>query len=496
MEKSKIERCVSAVVISACLIKAVLYGGSKPPMPTNPPPDSASSPTNPPMTCAGSLRGRGLSQTSQVGQSVVASGGLGNPAAPVMFEVISNWTARGAYCDWQRIEFPPSFQFPVGTNFIDSVMLMAYGEIKSNLHCSTSTSDFDFSLPSRVSIEPNVSSVTHGLTPSNSYLFSWHNCCVNRNPTNRVDASIELFDSGAVAIRTSSDVQPPTYNLQPPIVPEGFYGHGQDDAWLAASFPSHYAAITNLGYDAWLDGHIGHNEPNGRYKLSVTIATLPEHGPCYLFCGPYKMVVTSPGTYCFPLEVFEEYRAYTLPTRVPLSFEYDDGYDYPTQPLMAGAPLMAPRSVPDYYIICMTPHVYVVPQHIPLSEAVGTRLNLLCNCPNGTWSYTSYFENHLRLTFGFPSYAEIQTAEVADRVTVIMRVAGHECSGVFFIDPPPSNDNPPPHNCCNACCGDDCRCDGTCCICSCGCHSDANSSTNSTEAEISPVSNPLKRPHS
>ena len=102
-------------------------------------------------------------------------------------------------------------------------------------------------------------------------------------------------------------------------------------------------------------------------------------------------------------------------------------------------------------------------------------MNLLCNCPNGTWSYTSYFENHLRLTFGFPSYAEIQTAEVADRVTVIMRVAGHECSGVFFIDPPP------PHQCCNACCGDACFCDGTCCICNCSCHSDANSSTNSTE---------------
>ena len=471
----------SHIVPATLFVVAVLYGGSKPPMPTNPPPDDVSSPTNAPMLLGFSPRPMMLPPPEPTT----------NHQQPT--NQISNWTARGAYCDWERIEFRNGFAFPVGTNFIDSVMLMAYGEIKSNLHCSRrpsaislrsiATSDFDFSLPSRVSLEPNVSSVTHGLTPSNSYLFAWHNCCVERCATNRVDASIELFRSGAVATTVTplSTNQPPITIYQPPIPPEGFVGHGQDDAWLAASFPSHYDAITNLGYDAWLDGHIGHNEPNGRYRVDVTIAALPEHGPCYLFCGPYKMVVTQPGTYSFPLEVFEEYRAYTLPERVPLSFEYDDGYDVEEDaPLMMGAPLMAPRSVPDYYIICMTPHVYVVPQHIPLPLAVGTRLNLYCNCPNGTWSYTSYFENHLRLTFGFPSYAEIQTAEVADRVTVIMRVAGHECSGVFFIDPPP------PHQCCNACCGDACFCDGTCCICNCGCHSDANSSTNSTEIGETP----------
>ena len=90
----------------------------------------ASSPTNAPTLCAGPLRGRGLSQTSQVGQTNAASGGLGNPAAPVMFEVISNWTARGAYCDWQPITFSGGFRFPVGTNFIDGVTLFAYGEVK------------------------------------------------------------------------------------------------------------------------------------------------------------------------------------------------------------------------------------------------------------------------------------------------------------------------------------------------------------------------------
>ena len=204
------------------------------------------------------------------------------------------------------------------------------------------------------------------------------------------------------------------------------------------------------------------------------------------------MVVTAPGTYSFPLEVFNEYRAYTCPTRVPLSFSYDDGYHIDEDVsfgMLAGQSnnpnngpmLLASPGAPDYYIVCMTPHVYVVPSHIPLSQAVGARLSLYCNCSGGTWDYSTYFSNHLQLTFGFPSYAEIRTAEVADRVIVIMRAAGHECTGVFFIDPPPPNDdNPPHHQCCNACCGDACRCDGTCCLCNCGCHSSSNSNTNTT----------------
>ena len=70
---------------------------------------------------------------------------------------------------------------------------------------------------------------------------------------------------------------------------------------------------------------------------------------------------------------------------------------------------------------------------------------------------------------------------------LMMRVAGHECSGVFFIDPPPPNDDDPPHHqCCNACCGDACRCDGTCCLCNCGCHSSSNSNTNAPPDSATP----------
>ena len=54
MKSSKIDRIISVVVIGTCLIKAVLYGGSKPPSTTNEPPSdiSGDAPTNPPpMMC-------------------------------------------------------------------------------------------------------------------------------------------------------------------------------------------------------------------------------------------------------------------------------------------------------------------------------------------------------------------------------------------------------------------------------------------------------------
>ena len=303
-----------------------------------------------------------------------------------------------------------------------------------------------FALPSRVSIEPNVSSVTHGLTPSNSYLFSWHNCCVNRNPTNRVDASIELFDSGAVAIRTSSDVQPPTYNLQPPIVPEGFYGQGQNDAWLAASFPSHYAAITNLGYDAWLDGHIGHNEPNGLYKLSVTIAALPEHGPCYLFCGPYKMVVTSPGTYCFPLVDMTEYDLYTSPTEVPLTWEMDDGWDsFPEDdPLFAPpAPLMllsAPQSN-NRYKIERHPRVGVTPNFLTREQAMRELIQIRCNVAGiAARDYRSL--SGLAVVLFNQSDAIIRESLIQDEIYLSYHLNGRETTGTLHIRPEPSWHNP------------------------------------------------------
>ena len=524
MKNTKFDRVVSFVVIGTCLIKAVLYGGSKPPATTNEPPDDANAPTNEPAMCASS-RGRDQSLTSQTellptGLVCEALGGQGLTAAPRMtspqlqtetepsalhdssFQVQNSWTARGAYCEWTRVDFPDGFAFPHGTNLVASVTLMAYGEIRENLRCSPS--DFALSLPLPVSLEPGVSTCAHGLTASNSYLFAWTDACVERSRTNRVDAAIELFASGDMQVRFGDSV---TNVVARP--PEGFVGFGQDDAWLASVFPGSYVAITNKGYEAWLvEDVVGINVANGMNKVSVTVDELPEKGPCYLVVGPFKVVVTSPGTYLFPIESFAVHRAYTCPTWVPLRIETDDGFrieeeelfgmsaaqsNNPNTPNNQNNPnnrtmLLASPGVPDYYLICIVPNVYVVPSHVPLEQAVGTRLRLFCNCTGGTWDYETYLGNHLRLTFGFPSYAEIRTADVADRVIVLMRVAGHECSGVFFIDPPspPDGEDHPHHQCCSACCGDACRCDGTCCMCNCGCHSSSNGNTNTPPYSATP----------
>ena len=163
----------SHIVPAFLFVVAVLYGGSKPSMPTNAP--------------------------MMIGCTTTTAN----------YDSLTAWHKRGAYCDWQRIDFPDAFRFPVGTNFIDGVTLFAYGEVRikrgsavsalvedGSSASSTSGEDaasplsgapstFIYSLPARVSLEPNASSVTHGLTPSNSYLFAWHNCCAERCATNR-----------------------------------------------------------------------------------------------------------------------------------------------------------------------------------------------------------------------------------------------------------------------------------------------------------------------
>ena len=358
----------SHIVPAYLFVVAVLYGGSKPPSSTNEPPSDISSPTNTvgrgvldapqPTTnenafvCGCGVPGghalplRTVAMPQQTEPSILCSRRPSaislHSIAPSTFTSLTAWNKRGAFCDWLRVDFPSSFAFPSGTNLLTGVTVMAYGELRESLHQLTTNNQQLITLPMAVSIEPDVSSVSYGLTPSNSYLFTWQNVCVNRDPTNRVDASIELFDSGACSVRFDT-----VETFYPAPIPEGFVGDNQDDDWLATNFPSHYAAITNGGYSAWLSDYIGHNEPNGRYKIDVTVAVLPDHGPCYLVIGPYKMVVTAPGTYSFPLEVFNEYRAYTCPTRVPLSFSYDDGYHI--EDLLSGSFPTQSTTIPQRY---------------------------------------------------------------------------------------------------------------------------------------------------
>ena len=385
----------SHIVPAFLFVVAVLYGGSKPSMPTNAPP----------------LLGVGVRS-----RSTVESSNLHCTTTTANYDSLTAWHKRGAYCDWQRIDFPDAFRFPVGTNFIDGVTLFAYGEVRikrgsavsalvedGSSASSTSGEDaasplsgapstFIYSLPSRVSLEPNASSVTHGLTPSNSYIFAWHNCCVERCATNRVDASIELFRNGAIATTVTplSTPTPPTYTYYPPTLPEGVFGVGQDEAWIRATFPDEADHILALGYENWLlNEFVGINEENGHYMTSVTIAALPADGsPCYLVCGPYRVNVVEPGVCRFPLNVFETYEARTYPTAIPLSFEHDDGYRgegvsfeivdrSPTTP-RPRLLLSAPRPTCDYWW-SLDALLAVSPQHIPLDRANGAELQVFWN---------------------------------------------------------------------------------------------------------------------
>ena len=415
------------VVLAALVVKAVLYGGAKP-AGTNAPPDDASSLTNaaPPVLTAS--RPRLAMSSSYLSQSSYSS------------QLVPNWTARGAYCDWQPITFSGGFRFPVGTNLIDGVTLFAYGEIRENIR-STPTPSI-YTLPAALAIEPNASSLTHGLTPSNSYLFAWHNCCVERCATNRADASIELFRNGAVAVTLQPTNGLPTTVRHPPTLPEGFVGCGQDEDWIRANLPDDADYILSSGYASWLSEWVGVDEQNGRYKASVTIAALPADGSsCCLSCGPYKVNVTEPGTYSFPLEVFETYEVTTWPVPVPFTIAFDDGYTGAEQsyeivnanprPRLLAAPsgLASPLTSLLFY---MKPLVIVSPSEIPLSEANGSRVSVWCNLREGAIKTYRAVSRELYLTF-FASDAEIHDAYVEDLVEVIFELDGKECRGEFRI---------------------------------------------------------------
>ena len=474
LHMSPLSRTICAFVLTL----AVLYAGTKPPSTTNEPPMRMTSVKT--VTESGEAESFPLvpeatrstddvslaSMFSPVGRNM-ARGALSSQAEgiPLSRSSVSNWTARGAYCDWIRVEFPSSFAFPHGTNLLTGVALMAWGELRCNdgalavgLRQSATTEASSLriiSLPHPVSLEPDASSFIHGLTPSNSYLFTWQNVCVNRSPTNRVDASIELFRNGASLVRFDT-----VETFHPAPLPPGFLGIGQDTNWLASVFaPTDYAAITNKGYSAWLDeDYVGVNEQNGHYRADITVASLPDNGvPSYLVCGPYNVVVNQPGTYSFPLEVFEHYRTRTYPVALPLAITTDDGYRGEPSLLNAMPMLLgAPRPPDNEYDICEEPRLVLSPTEIPLAQAVGAHVSIWCNVASAARRYSALISREFRLNFCNPSDAEIVAAEVEDLVEIIIDAPLGTCAGTITITDL--------HPCCG--CG---SCTGSDCTCACDC---------------------------
>ena len=103
--------------------------------------------------------------------------------------------------------------------------------------------------------------------------------------------------------------------------------------------------------------------------------------------------------------------------------------------MMSAPPLTAPRPVPDYYIVCRVPEVVIVPARIPISQALGTHISILCNVPNPVWSAYSAVTTEFALDFLGPTDAMIRTVDIAGMVVLRMERMGHECIGIFYIDP-------------------------------------------------------------
>ena len=319
-----------------------------------------------------------------------------------------------------------------------------------------------------VSLEPNVSMVSYGLTPSNSFLIAWQNACVDRSATNRIDASIELFATGAIAITTQRPGEAPSTDYLPPAPPPGFIGIGQDNAWALAAFPDDYDAITNKGYEAWLmEDKVGINEGNGLYKATITVGDIPTNEPCYLVCGPYKVVLKAPGTYSFPLEVFEHYEARTYPTAVPLSVEYDDGYrGEVASDMLMSSPTHAPRLMglrPHILPIYLPASFYASPSQIELSQATGAVIQLWCNFSSACQSVWQSESSTTLIGWLPPSRAEIKRVLEADLI-VFRKITGKgECQCTVSIV-----------SSSHCCCG---SCTGASCTCGCDCQ-DHHSGTN------------------
>jgi len=404
--------------LSQCLIIGfatvfVLYGSTKPPSTTNEPPPMVGCCLPPMVGC--------LPPATQ--------------SAPTL-QTVEAWNIRGAWEDWHRIEFPYSFAFPHVTNMLYGVTVMSQGTIRGTLQNPEPV----VSLPEPVAFEPGVSSFNYGLTASNTFLFVWQDVCINRDATNRVNASIELFETGEKIVRFGENE-----TFIPVTPPPGFVGEGQDETWALAAFTNDAAVISAKGYEAWLtEDWVGINEENGRYAARITVSETPI-GPCYLVCGPYKVIVTEPGTYCFPLEMCVSYHVQTYPESLALEIEYDDGFVFDDEPLLVHEyQSAAPRlltSVNSHgpqegYKITRWPEVMIRPNVLSYDEAMNRVITVFCNSAGITARRYTTLWGQIHLMFISSTQAEILEAMIQTEVEFIVNHPYGTSTAQLTIYPP------------------------------------------------------------
>ena len=183
----------------------------------------------------------------------------------------------------------------------------------TTLHFQLSTLHFPFaSLGVPLQIVNPLTSFGCGQTDRNSYVFAWTNAVMGRVSREAVtnaatiDASIELFRNGDIAVTTNGVTE-----LRPRELPFPRDGYGQDDEWVIANF-TNAAEILAVGYPQWVDAQVGEGLTNGLYKLTVTVPDDPPE-TTLLTVGDLSVAVTNAGEYVFLLEKGVDYEYGTVP---------------------------------------------------------------------------------------------------------------------------------------------------------------------------------------
>ena len=214
---------------------------------------------------------------------------------------IPHWR-QGVYEDGQRVLFDDDWVFPYGTNHLDSVELMSWGDITPDGFSSTVIA----SLGCRLSQVPEVTEFYYGRTPSNDYEFVWNNARCGRLGGSPFDGRIELHRNGDVTIKTNG-----VATVIPREIPFAHDGFGQNESWVRANF-TNSEEILSVGYANWVDAQVGYNLTNGLYKLTATFTTTPLEATL-LKVGTYSVCVTNAGEYAFILSKGIEYEFGTIP---------------------------------------------------------------------------------------------------------------------------------------------------------------------------------------
>ena len=261
----------------------------------------------------------------------------------------AKWNIRGAWNDSFRYAFADGWEFPFGTGHLDRVEVCSQGRVIPRYGSTDVIADVGVPLQ----IVNPITSFGSGPTDRNSCIFSWTNAVVGRvlheniASAETIDASIELFRSGDVAITTNGIKE-----LIPRVLPFPHDGFGQDDDWVSGNF-TNAAEILSIGYPQWVDAQVGENLTNGLYKFTVTIPEVPPE-TVQLVVGDYSVAVTNAGEYVFLLEKGIRHRLHLSPYLDDVEYSCSDETSEGDAPLRSGAPPTGGTSGNSPYIVNIT----------------------------------------------------------------------------------------------------------------------------------------------